>query len=274
MTTEAPVQVEMSLLDHLNELRTRLVKVAVAAVLGTILGYALFPQMLDVLIEPYCSVILSDNPDGECNLIILKPLEAFSVRIKVAMLAGTFFGGPVIFWQLWRFIAPGLTAKERKLSAPFVFISQLLFGLGIAFAWFVLPNALGILTKMGGPRIVPNLTAAEYISFVLTTSVAFGVVFLLPVVLTFLALLGVLTSTSMRRARPYAIVGVAIVSAVVTPTTDPVTMMLMMAPMIIFYEVSILFAVLFERRRRREAAKIQADDGAPDDRDDDLQVDA
>jgi sec-independent protein translocase protein TatC len=274
MTTEAPVQDEMSLLDHLNELRTRLVKVAAAVVLGTILGYALFPQMLDVLIEPYCSVILSDNPTGECNLIILKPLEAFSVRIKVAMLAGTFLGGPVIFWQLWRFIAPGLTSKERKLSAPFVFISQVLFGLGIGFAWFVLPKALGILTTMGGPRIVPNLTAAEYISFVLTTSVAFGVVFLLPVVLTFLALLGVLTSKSMRRARPYAIVGVAIVSAVVTPTTDPVTMMAMMAPMIIFYEVSILFAALFERRRRKEAAKIEADDGHTDDRPDDVQVDA
>lgn len=254
MTTQAPVPGEMTLLEHLNELRTRLVKVSIAIVLGTAVGYAVFPQLLDLLIEPYCSVVENLSDTRECNLIILRPLEAFSVRIKVSMLVGVFLGGPVIFWQLWRFIVPGLTDRERKLAAPFVFLSQVLFGIGIAFAWFILPNALGVLTSLGGPRIVPNLTAAEYISFILTTSVAFGVVFLLPVVLTFLSLLGVLTATAMRTARPYAVVGVAIMAALITPTTDPVTMLLMMAPMVIFYEVSILFAVLFERRRRKRSA--------------------
>lgn len=255
MATEAPVPGEMTLLQHLDELRTRLVKVAIAVVLGTAVGYAIFPQLLDLLIEPYCSVVENLSQTRECNLIILRPLEAFSVRIKVSMLVGLFLGGPVVFWQLWRFIVPGLSDRERKLAAPFVFISQVLFGVGIAFAWFILPNALGVLTSLGGPRIVPNLTAAEYISFILTTSLAFGVVFLLPVVLTFLSLLSVLTSTAMRTARPYAIVGVAVMAAVITPTTDPVTMLLMMAPMVIFYEVSILFAVLFERRRRKRAAQ-------------------
>ena len=256
MSTDAPEPGEMSLLEHLDELRSRLVKVSAAVVLGTIVGYVVFPELLDILIEPYCSVVARINETGECNLIILKPLEAFSVRIKVSMLVGAFLGGPVIFWQLWRFIAPGLTARERRLSAPFVVLSQVLFGIGIGFAWFVLPNALSVLTTLGGPRIVPNLTAAEYISFILTTSVAFGVVFLLPVVLTFLALLGVLTAAAMRSARPYAIVGVAIVAAIITSTTDPVTMLLMMAPMTVFYEISILFAALFERRRRTQAAQL------------------
>lgn len=256
MTADAPVPGEMTLLEHLDELRTRLVKVAIAVVLGTAVGYAYFPALLDLLIEPYCSVVEGLSDTRDCNLIILRPLEAFSVRIKVSMLVGTFLGGPVIFWQLWRFIVPGLTDRERRLSAPFVFLSQVLFGIGISFAWFVLPNALGVLTSLGGPRIVPNLTAAEYISFILTTSVAFGVVFLLPIVLTFLALLGVLTAAAMRTARPYAVVGVAILSALITPTTDPVTMLLMMAPMVVFYEISILFAVLFERRRRKRAAEL------------------
>jgi sec-independent protein translocase protein TatC len=254
VSTEAPVPGEMTLLEHLDELRTRLVKVAIAVVLGTVVGYLVFPQLLDLLIEPYCSVVANLSDARECNLIILRPLEAFSVRIKVSMLVGLFLGGPVVFWQLWRFVVPGLTDRERRLAAPFVVVSQLLFGIGIAFAWFILPNALGVLTSLGGPRIVPNLTAAEYISFILTTSVAFGVVFLLPVVLTFLSLLGVLTAASMRRARPYAVVGVAIMAAVITPTTDPVTMLLMMAPMVLFYELSILLAVLFERRRRKRAA--------------------
>ena len=253
MTAETPVPGEMTLLEHLEELRSRLVKVAAAVVLGTIVGYVVFPALLDLLIEPYCSVVEDLSETRECNLIILRPLEAFSVRIKVSMLVGVFLGGPVIFWQLWRFVSPGLTDRERGLAAPFVFLSQVLFGLGIAFAWFVLPNALAVLTSLGGPRIVPNLTAAEYTSFILTTSVAFGVVFLLPIVLTFLALVGVLSAAAMRTARPYAVVAVAVVAAVVTPTTDPVTMLLMMAPMLVFYEVSILFALLFERRRRKRA---------------------
>jgi sec-independent protein translocase protein TatC len=246
----------MTLLEHLNELRSRLVRVAAAVALGTAVGYVVFPQLLDVLIEPYCTVVQDLSEVRECNLIILRPLEAFSVRVKVSMLVGTFLGGPVIFWQLWRFIVPGLTDRERRLAAPFVLLSQVLFGFGIAFAWFVLPNALAVLTSLGGPRIVPNLTATEYISFILTTSVAFGIVFLLPIVLTFLALLGVLTAAAMRTARPYAVVGVAILAALITPTTDPVTMLLMMAPMVLFYEVSILFAVLFERRRRKRAAAL------------------
>lgn len=244
----------MTLLEHLDELRGRLVKVSLAIVLGTIVGYAVFPQLLSVLIDPYCSIAGRVSETGECTLIILRPLEAFSVRIKVALLAGTFLGGPVIFWQLWRFVSPGLTSSERRYAAPFVFLSQLLFALGIGFAWFVLPNALGVLTSMGGPQIVPNLTAQEYISFILTTSMAFGLVFLLPVVLTFLSLVGVLTAAAMRNARPYAVVGIAIVAALVTPTTDPVTMLLMMGPMVLFYEVSIGFAWWFERRRAKRAA--------------------
>lgn len=256
MAAEAPLPGEMTLLEHLEELRGRLVRVAAAVVLGTVVGYVVFPTLLDLLIEPYCAVVADLSAARECNLIILRPLEAFSVRVKVAMLVGFFLGGPVIFWQLWRFVSPGLTDRERSLAAPFVVLSQVLFGLGIAFAWFVLPNALGVLTSLGGPRIVPNLTAAEYISFILTTSVAFGVVFLLPIVLTFLALIDVLTAEAMRTARPYAVVAVSIVAAVVTPTTDPVTMLLMMAPMLVFYELSILFAVLFERRRRKRATDL------------------
>lgn len=246
----------MTLLEHLTELRTRLVRVAVAVLLGTIFAYAFFDQVSAVLIGPYCDLELFSEVDRSCALRVDAPLEGFSIRIKVSMLLGLFLGGPVVFWQLWRFIVPGLTEKERRYAAPFVFVSQVLFGLGIAFAWFVLPNALRVLSELGGENVRVDFRAAEYISFILTTSVAFGVVFLLPVVLTFLSLLGVLTAAAMRTARPYAVIGVAILSAVITPTTDPITMLLMMAPMVIFYEVSILLAVLFERRRRKRAAEL------------------
>ena len=180
-------------------------------------------------------------------------LEAFSIRIKVSMLLGLFIGGPVVFWQLWRFIVPGLTERERRYAAPFVLISQVLFGLGIAFAWFVLPNALVVLARLGGENIRPEFRASEYVSFILTTSIAFGVVFLLPVVLTFLGLVGVVSSAQLRTGRSFAIVAIAVVAAVVTPTTDPFTMLAMMAPMVVFYELSILITWVFERRRRRRA---------------------
>ncbi len=254
MTADAPTTGEMSLLEHLDELRSRLVKVAAAVVVGTVLAYAFYDTVSGVLVGPYCELEGLREQVVDCALRVDAPLEGFSLRIKVSMLIGSFLGGPVIFWQLWRFIAPGLTEKERRYAAPFVFVSQALFGLGIAFAWFVIPNALDVLSRLGGANVRVDFRAAEYVSFILTTSVAFGVVFLLPVVLTFLALLGVLTAASMRTARPYAVVGTAVVAAVVTPTTDPLTMLLMMGPMVLFYEISILFAVYFERRRRKAAA--------------------
>lgn len=254
MATDTPTAGEMTLLEHLDELRSRLVKVSIAVVLGTALAYGFFDQVSEVLTGPYCNLDLFAGNEGECRLRVDAPLEGFSVRVKVSMLLGLFLGGPVVFWQLWRFIVPGLTDRERKLAAPFVLVSQLLFGLGIAFAWFVLPNALDVLADLGGENVRVDYRATEYISFILTTSVAFGIVFLIPVVLTFLALLGIVTAEGLRTARPYATVGAAILAAVVTPTTDPFTMLAMMAPIVVFYEVSILFAVLFERRRRKQAA--------------------
>lgn len=238
----------MSLLEHLRELRSRLVKVSIAVVIGTAIAYVFFDQVSGVLIGPYCEL---NEVASDCRLRVDAPLEGFSIRIKVSMLLGLFLGGPVVFWQLWRFIVPGLTDKERRYAAPFVFVSQMLFGLGIAFAWFVLPNAIQALVRLGGESFRPDFQAREYVSFILTTSMAFGVVFLLPVLLTFLGLVGVLSSQSLRSARAYAIVGIAVLAAVITPTTDPFTMLAMMAPMVVFYEISILLTWMFERRRAR-----------------------
>lgn len=257
MTTDAPaLQGEMTLLEHLQELRTRLVKVSIAVVLGTALAYAFWNEVSRVIIEPYCALeLFADENAIDCALRFDSPLEGFSTRIKVSMLLGLFLGGPVVFYQLWKFIVPGLTDKERRYAAPFVFVSQVLFGFGIAFAWFILPNALAALTSLGGENLRPEFRANEYVSFILTTSIAFGVVFLLPVVLIFLALLGVVTAAALRQARPYAVVGTAVLAAMITPTTDPVTMLAMMGPMVVFYEISIVFAWFFERRRRRRSAR-------------------
>lgn len=251
----SPVKGEMTLFEHLAELRTRLFKSALALTVGAVVGYVLFPQALDVLIAPYCDVPTAFRPDsdGPCTLIATQVLEGFTVRIKTALVIGLFIGGPVIFYQLWRFITPGLTDKERRYALPFVALSQAFFAAGIVFAYLVIPQGLRVLLTIAGEGITPLLQAGEYLSFFLTMSVAFGLTFEVPLVLVFLSLLGVVRASLLRRGRPYAIVGAAIVAALVTPTTDPVTMLLLMAPLTIFYELSITAAWLIERRRARRS---------------------
>ncbi len=245
---------EMTLVDHLVELRTRLTRAAIALALGAVVGYALFPPILDLLLDPFCASLRELDPDADCELYALRPLEPFSVRMKTSLVVGLFLGGPVIFYQLWRFITPGLTTSERRYAMPFVVLSQVMFAVGIAFAYLVIPQGLRILLDFGGPRIETLLSANEYLSFILTTSVAFGLVFELPLVLVFLSAVGILSAAAMRRARPYAMVAMVTVAAIVTPTTDAITMLLMAGPMVAFYELSIVAAWFIERRRRRRLA--------------------
>lgn len=243
----------MSLAEHLGELRTRLVRAALALSVGAVVGYIVFPQIFDILLQPYCRLDVALRPAENCAVVALRPLEPFSVRIKVALVVGLVLGGPVIFYQLWRFITPGLLERERRYAAPFVILSQLMFVAGVAFAYVILPFALEVLLGMAGEAITPLLTAAEYLSFMLTSAVAFGVLFEIPLILAFLALAGVVSAGFLRRGRPYALLGNFGLAALITPTTDPVTMSVLAVPMVLLYEVAILVAVFVERRRRRRA---------------------
>ncbi|MEX0592593.1 MAG: twin-arginine translocase subunit TatC [Nitriliruptoraceae bacterium] len=240
----------MSIIEHLRELRQRLLKAAIATAVATVAGYVAFPYLLEILILPYCSIATELRPDGPCRLIALRPLEPFSVRVKTSVVIGLFLAGPLIVYQVWRFITPGLTSSERRWTLPFVVLSQLMFSLGIAFAYLVIPQGLRILLNMGGPGIEALLSADEYLSFFLRMSVAFGLVFELPLALVFLTLVGVVTTQGLRRARPYAVIVMFVAAAIITPTTDALTLLLLAGPMVAFYELSILAAWLIERRRR------------------------
>jgi sec-independent protein translocase protein TatC len=241
----------MSLFDHLVELRRRMTRAVIALVLGAVVGYFVFPYLLGLIMAPYCAVVADVRPDATCTLVALTPLEPFSVRFKTSFVIGLFIGGPVIFYQLWRFITPGLTTKERRYALPFVAVSQVMFAAGIMFAYLVIPYGLRTLLGFGGPGIEPMLSASEYLSFFLTLSVAFGLVFELPLILIFLALVGVVNAASLRKARPYAILGSVVAAAFITPTNDAITLFFMAGPMILFYEVSVLAAWLIDRRRRK-----------------------
>lgn len=250
-TTRGRAPGEMPLAAHLAELRSRLFRALLALAVGTVVGYLLFPQLIDALIAPYCTALVDIRPEGSCNLVALRPLEPFSVRIRTSLVVGLFVGGPVIFYQLWRFITPGLTRRERRYALPFVVLSQVMFAAGIGFAYLVIPQGLQVLLSMGGPRIDALLAANEYLTFFLAMSIAFGLVFELPLVMIFLSLAGVLTAATLRRIRPYAIVLLFTLAAIITPTVDPITLLLVAGPMTLFYELSILAAWLIERARGR-----------------------
>lgn len=244
----------MTLAEHLAELRTRLIRIVVAVSLGAVVGWVLFEPVFDFLTQPYCDVPGAYRPDGDCQLIVTRVLEAFSVRVRVALIIGLFIAAPVLFHQLWGFITPGLTRQERRYTLPFVVLGQMMFAAGAAFAYFVIPKGLGILLRLGGEQITTLLSAGEYFSFVLRTIVAFGLVFQVPLVIVFLSLVGLVTTAQLRRFRPYAVVANTAVAAVVTPTVDAVTMLFMAGPMILLYELAIVASWLIERARgRREA---------------------
>lgn len=242
----------MPLLDHLRELRRRGTIAVVALVVGTIVGYVLFPRLLVYLIAPFCDLPAAIRGSQECGLVALRPLEPFSVRIRTSLVIGVFVSAPVLFLQLWRFITPGLTRKERRFALPFVLISQLLFSCGIAFAYLVIPRALNILLTLAGPQVTPMLSAAEYLSFFLAMCLAFGLIFEVPLVLISLTIVGVLDAQRLHRARPYAVVGMTIAAAIITPTTDAVTLLFVAGPMWFFYEFSVVIAYGIGRRRNRQ----------------------
>jgi sec-independent protein translocase protein TatC len=245
----------MTLAEHLAELRSRLVRIVLAVSLGAIVGWVLFEPAFHLLSQPYCDVPGAYRPDGECQLIVTRVLEAFSVRVQMTLIIGLFIAAPVLFHQLWRFITPGLTQRERRYTLPFVLLGQLMFLAGAAFAFYIIPKGLGILLRLGGEQITTLLSAGEYFSFILRTIVAFGLVFQVPLIIVFLALVGLVDTGQLRRFRPYAVVGNCIIAAIVTPTVDAVTMLFMAGPMILLYEAAIVVTWLIERTRRRREAE-------------------
>lgn len=242
---------QMPLAEHLRELRNRAVRTAAMVAAGSIAGYALFPWLLELLLAPYCVVV---ERAGDCGLVVLGTLDPFVVRLRTAAVVGLVLGAPVALHQAWRFVRPGLERRERRYVLPFVILSPLMFVAGLAFAAWVVPRGLSILLELGGDAIEPLLGAREYLAFLLAMGLAFGVVFELPLLLAVLALTGVVTAEGMRRFRRYAIVINVVVAALITPTGDAVTLLLVAGPMLVFYELAIVFALLVERSRRRRRA--------------------
>jgi len=249
----------MPLMAHLEELRKRLLKCAMAVGLGVVACWILYPWILDLLLGPYCRLRDDLGGDSEvgtvfgsgCELLVTDPLEPFSVRMTVAGYGGVALAMPVLLWQAWRFVVPGLYAKERRWAIPFVLSGLILFVAGCFLAYWSIPRALDFLVGIGGPDLVSVFSPARYLGFVVKMTLAFGIGFEFPLVLVFLQLIGVLTPAALRRARRYAVVGIVALVAVLTPSGDPFTLLVLSVPMVLFYELAILLGRLRQRRRRR-----------------------
>ena len=253
----------MTLIEHLSELRNRLIKSVVTVALSGIACWIFYPWILDFLLEPYCRTFpVQDRidsrlfgPGGGCNLFVTDPLEPFSVRLTVAGYGGLALSMPVVLWQGWRFVAPGLYRHEKRYAVPFVAAGALLFFLGAGLAYWSLPRALDFLVSIGGPDLVSLFSPQRYLSFVVKMMVAFGLAFQFPIVLIGLQAMGIVENRTLRRIRSYAVVGIVTLVAVITPSGDPFTLMALSIPMYAFYEISIIWGVVTNRRRRkREAA--------------------
>lgn len=234
-------------MEHLGELRSRLLKSVIAYVAAAIAAWFAYSQLLALLIQPLSSLPIADRILKGGRLIYTAPTEALFIRLKVTAFAAMVFALPVILWQLWRFVTPGLHKHEKRFALPFVFVSLVLFALGVATALASLPKALQVLAGFAGSELVLLPKASDYLSFVLLLIAAFGFSFEFPVVLLGLTLVGVLSSQQLRKARRIAWVVILVVAAVITPTQDPITLAIMSVPLALLYELTVLTARLMKR---------------------------
>lgn len=253
-------QATMSLVAHLTELRNRIAKALLALLVASAFAFWWYEHGLgDFIRAPYCNLdpdLRFGNADEACGLLITDVFGGVFIRLKVAFLAGTVLSAPVWLYQLWAFITPGLKRNEKRYGIGFVAASTLLFALGAFLAYISLSKGLELLLSLAGDGVVVALTAQDYIGFVLSLLVAFGVSFEVPLIAVALNLVGVLSHEVLARSRRWIFFLTIVFAAFITPTQDPFTMLLMAGPMIVLFELAIQIArVVDKRRARREAVE-------------------
>jgi sec-independent protein translocase protein TatC len=230
----------MPLVDHLMELRKRLLISISAVFVGAVIVFIFYNPILHFLSKPY------EEVTGR-NLIVTDPLAPLIVRLKISGYGGLALAIPIVMWEIWRFVVPGLSKRERRYGVWFILSAVLLFLLGCVVAWFTVTKALEFLLHIGGSSITPLIDANKYLTLVMLMFAAFGVAFEFPLLLVFLMLVGVLNTQQLRSSRRWTAVGITVFAAVITPSADPFSMLFMAIPMYIFFEISILIGRVMKR---------------------------
>lgn len=249
-TQETSTDQTMPIMEHLRELRMRIVRSLLAVVVGTIVILAAYDPIKRFLTQPYRN-LCSTNPDFNCDgsLFALGPLDGFSARMKVAAYGGLILALPIVLWQIWQFIVPALSKKEKKYAVPFISSSIVLFAAGGTLAYWTLDKALEFLITWSGSDVNQAYQITKYISLVTFMMLAFGVGFLSPVLLVFLQLANIVQPRTLIKQWRIAIMLIFVASAAITPSGDPFSLMALSGPLTILYLLSVLVGWLLVRRR-------------------------
>lgn len=250
---------KMSLADHLRELRKRLFWIASFILLGTVGGWFLFDPVFDLLQQPI--IELSERRGANATVNFGTVVSAFDLRIQVSIFLGLLISSPFWLYQLWAFITPGLKRNERRYSIAFIASAVPLFLIGTYIAWVSLPNFVVVLlgfTPEGSSNVI---NASEYVLFAIRVLFIFGAAFVMPVVLVLLNFIGFLEAKSIIKGWRFAVFIIAVVTALATPTAEPISMLLLMTPLIILYFTAAGIAYLNDRRKRRKAEKLAEEVG-------------
>lgn len=250
--SEQDISGEMTLFEHLAELRRRLIISIIAIVVGAVIAWSFRNELFLVILQP----LKDAAPNAKMANVHYKDLtEPFFVLLKTSVTAGVFIGLPVILWQIWGFIAPGLYKHERRIAVPFVFLATIFFLIGASFCYFfVMPYGFAFLFAFSDPVSTPNIMMQEHYNFALRLLLAFGVVFEMPVVAMFLSAIGLITHRTLIKYWRYSVIAAFVFAALLTPP-DVGTQMAMAVPLVILYGVSILVAWFFTSRREKKALK-------------------
>jgi sec-independent protein translocase protein TatC len=232
----------MTLAEHLTELRRRILVCAAAFLVTATFAFIVYNPILGFLKEPYCQAA-----PHHCSFYITGPLDGLSLRVKIAAYGGLFLASPILLWEFWRFITPGLNPKEKKYAIPFIVSSIVLFSFGCLVAFLTFPHALKFLDTIGGPSLNQILDPTKYLSLIVLMMTVFGLTFLFPVVLVSLEVAGVLSPKQLSSWRRWAFVLIVVVAGVVTPSSDPFSMLAMAIPLYVFYELSIIVGKIIRR---------------------------
>ncbi|MCZ2839046.1 twin-arginine translocase subunit TatC [Modestobacter sp. VKM Ac-2985] len=264
----------MSLISHLREFRNRVGIALFFVLIGTAVAFWWYEQGLGEFIRaPYCGLdtdlrALGTGGDGDCELLVTDVFGGALIRLKIAFLVGVVISAPFWLYQVWAFITPGLKRNEKRYGLAFVAVSSSLFALGAALAYIALSKGLELLLGLAGDGVAIALTAQDYLGFVISLLIAFGVSFELPLVAVVLNLVGVLSYEALSKSRRWLYFLTIVFAAFITPTQDPFTMLLMAAPMCVLFEIAIQIARVVDKRRAKRAeaeglAGLDDDDASP-----------